>query len=385
MEAANLWCELLARRPPGEAGDSLVLRARVGLGATYAQAGRWTLAHQALREALAQAGQHGCGRLLRWTQARAYWVALSVARLGHRLYAERITPDLDGRRQDQAEAAALCAELAAALGPAWRDLGLAVGGPAAADAPGRAAAADAADAVDMGAAGADTPPSTPLPVRALLLCQRGEWAAAVHGLSRGLAARALPALEREEACYLLSCSLLHLQHPQEALAAFARYSALACQRQQKAAQGLLPRPGPPDTAQKGDAAPVPTPGLSGPRLQQLLDPLRAGAGWPVSVASLAAKAGVSPRVLNDSFRRHLGTTALACLSELRLQAFRAALLGAGPGSPGLAALATAFGYSHVGRLAAQYRLQFGETPAQTRQRAAAAAPARRSNGAAGGD
>lgn len=374
MEAANLWCELLARRTPGEAGDSLVLRARVGLGATYAQAGRWTLAHQALRAALAQAGQHGRGRLLRWTQARAYWVALSVARLGHRLYAERITPDLDGGRQDRAEAAALCAELAAALGPAWRDLSLAVGGPAAADA---------------GDAGADTPPSTPLPVRALLLCQRGEWAAAVHGLTRGLAARALPALEREEACYLLSCSLLNLQRPQEALGAFARYSALACERQQKAAQGLLPRHGPPDNARAGDATPVPvpvpTPGLSGPRLQQLLEPLRAGAGWPVSVASLAAKAGVSPRVLNDSFRRHLGTTALACLSELRLHAFRAALLGAGPSSPGLAALATAFGYSHVGRLAAQYRLQFGETPAQTRQRAAAPAPARPSNGAAGGD
>lgn len=361
IEAANLWHEVLARSGSDGGWDSLVVRAWVGLGATYAQAGRWTLAHEALRAALGQAALCGRGLLQRWTQARAFWVAQSVARLGHPLYADRITPELDGRRQDRAEAATLCAQLANALGPAWRNLNAAFAGSSEPTGPSPAHAT------------ADAPLSTPAPARALLLCRLGQWEAAVRVLEQVSARQASrrPALEREEAWYLLSCSLLHLQRPQEALTAFARYSALACQRQRKSAQGLLPRPGQPAISPQRGAPPASSAGLSGPRLQQLLDPLRSGAGWPVSVASLAAKAGVSPRVLNESFRRHLGTTALAGLGELRLQAFRAGLLDAGRGNAGVAALAAAFGYSHVGRLAAQYRLRFGETPAQTLQRAVA--------------
>jgi AraC-like DNA-binding protein len=361
IEAANLWNELLARSVSDGGCDSLVVRAWVGLGTTYAQAGRWTLAHEALRAALGHAALCGRGLLQRWTQARAYWVALSVARLGHPLYADRITPDLDGRRQDRVEAAALCAQLANALGPAWLQLNATFAGPSEPTGPAPAHVI------------ADVPLSTPLPARALLLCRLGQWEAAVRALEKVSAGRAShrPALEREEAWYLLSCSLLHLQRPQEALTAFARYSALACQRQRKSVQGLLPRPGhlgitPERGAPSGSSA-----GLSGPQLQQLLDPLRSGTGWPVGVASLAAKAGVSPRVLNGSFRRHLGTTALAGLGELRLLAFRAGLLDAGRGKVGVAALAAAFGYSHAGRLAAQYRKRFGETPAQTLERAVA--------------
>jgi AraC-like DNA-binding protein len=90
---------------------------------------------------------------------------------------------------------------------------------------------------------------------------------------------------------------------------------------------------------------------------------------PVKIDTLAAVAGVPARTLEAHFRQYLGTTPLGWLRQVRLAYARQQILQTS-GETSVTDIATASGFSQLGRFSGQYRSVFGELPSQTRQRAA---------------
>lgn len=86
----------------------------------------------------------------------------------------------------------------------------------------------------------------------------------------------------------------------------------------------------------------------------------------VSLADLCQHLGVSARALQAAFRQHTGESPLAFMRNARLDRLRDELRAAAKqGGVQVAALATRYGFLHAGRLAADYRARFGESPSQT--------------------
>jgi len=88
---------------------------------------------------------------------------------------------------------------------------------------------------------------------------------------------------------------------------------------------------------------------------------------PLGTADIAESVGLSVRALQAGFKTHFDTTPMGYVRYARLLRVRQAL------SDGTAQSVTeaAFdcGISHLGRLSADYRAAFGETPSETLQRA----------------
>jgi AraC-like DNA-binding protein len=83
----------------------------------------------------------------------------------------------------------------------------------------------------------------------------------------------------------------------------------------------------------------------------------------ITVADIARAAHVSVRAIQVAFRRHLGTTPMAYLRRVRLDAARAELLKATP-SDGLTvtAVASRWGWARPSRFAADFRAAYGQHP-----------------------
>lgn len=101
--------------------------------------------------------------------------------------------------------------------------------------------------------------------------------------------------------------------------------------------------------------------------------LDANPDQPIRLDTLAAIGGMRPRTLEAQFRRHLGTTPLGWTRRTRLARARQELLAAGSRA-NVTDVAVANGFNELGRFAAQYRAQFGESPSQTLKTARVAAP-----------
>ncbi len=86
----------------------------------------------------------------------------------------------------------------------------------------------------------------------------------------------------------------------------------------------------------------------------------------LSAGSLARRVGVSTRALQTAFREHLGVTPLQYLRQVRLRRVHEDLL-ANKRADGttVSAVASRWGFSHLGRFAKDYRSRYGETPSQT--------------------
>ncbi|WP_434445651.1 helix-turn-helix transcriptional regulator [Lentzea sp. E54] len=82
----------------------------------------------------------------------------------------------------------------------------------------------------------------------------------------------------------------------------------------------------------------------------------------ISAADIARAARVSIRALQLAFRRHLGTTPMAYLRNVRLSCARGDLK-AGNGS--VTAIAARWGYARSSVFAAHYRTAYGVSPSQT--------------------
>jgi AraC-like DNA-binding protein len=86
------------------------------------------------------------------------------------------------------------------------------------------------------------------------------------------------------------------------------------------------------------------------------------AAEPIGVAEIAAAARIGARSLQDAFRRHLDTTPMSYLRQVRLERAHLELQAADPASRTVGDIATRWGFAHHGRFATQYRAQYGRSP-----------------------
>lgn len=85
----------------------------------------------------------------------------------------------------------------------------------------------------------------------------------------------------------------------------------------------------------------------------------------ITVGDVADAAYVSVRTLNRAFHRHLNSTPAAYLRSRRLAGARHDLEAGRPVVTTVTAVATRWGFSDLGRFAAAYRDEYGETPRAT--------------------
>jgi AraC-like DNA-binding protein len=93
----------------------------------------------------------------------------------------------------------------------------------------------------------------------------------------------------------------------------------------------------------------------------------ANARESITVGDLTRVTGVSGRALYEGFRRFKGSSPIACLRAIRMQAVRKELLEGGDCGD-VTHLAARWGFTHLGRFASSYQKIFGEKPSQTLRR-----------------
>jgi AraC-like DNA-binding protein len=100
-------------------------------------------------------------------------------------------------------------------------------------------------------------------------------------------------------------------------------------------------------------------------VKRTLDAMHAEPGYPFTSRELATIAGVGVRVLQESFKQHLGMSPLTYLRRMRLDGVHAELRRADPWQVSVSEVAVRWGFTHLGRFAGAYRERFGECPSQT--------------------
>ncbi|MGW1891356.1 AraC family transcriptional regulator [Streptomyces sp. NPDC002004] len=100
-------------------------------------------------------------------------------------------------------------------------------------------------------------------------------------------------------------------------------------------------------------------------VKRAIDAMRERPEHPFTTAELAAEARVGVRWLQEAFRRYVGVSPMAYLRGLRLDRARSDLRAAGPDERGVGDVAHRWGFTHLGRFAAQYRERHGELPSET--------------------
>jgi len=102
-------------------------------------------------------------------------------------------------------------------------------------------------------------------------------------------------------------------------------------------------------------------------VRRAIDYAEAYLAEPVTIADLAAVAGVPGRTLFQHFREFKGVSPMRYLRNARFERVRRALLQAEP-EEDVTAIAFAWGFTHLGRFAVEYRRRFGERPSDTIRR-----------------
>ena len=101
-------------------------------------------------------------------------------------------------------------------------------------------------------------------------------------------------------------------------------------------------------------------------LRRAVDHIEQHAEAPVELSDLCAAARLSPGARQEAFRRHLGTTPLGHVRSVRLERIHQQLQSADPGDgQTVAAIATHWGITHLGRFAQEYRSRYGSTLSNT--------------------
>jgi AraC-like DNA-binding protein len=103
-------------------------------------------------------------------------------------------------------------------------------------------------------------------------------------------------------------------------------------------------------------------------VRRVVDAMRAFPGKPYTVAELAAVAGVSVRSLQESFRRYVGMPPMTYLRQVRLACVHESLGQADPALHTVTGIAYRYGFAHLGRFAAEYRIRYGVPPHETLRR-----------------
>jgi AraC-like DNA-binding protein len=110
-------------------------------------------------------------------------------------------------------------------------------------------------------------------------------------------------------------------------------------------------------------------GMQGPRrprtVKRTLDAMNSEPWRQFTAKDLAEIAGVGVRVLQESFRQHVGVSPLSYLKRLRLDGVHAELSRSDPWQMNVSEVAYRWGFTHLGRFAGAYRARFGVSPSQT--------------------
>lgn len=101
------------------------------------------------------------------------------------------------------------------------------------------------------------------------------------------------------------------------------------------------------------------------RLRRALDYVHEHARDAIGTPEIAAAAGLSPRGLQQSLRRHLDQTPGELLRGVRLDGARSELVRGDRDETSVADVARAWGFGHLGRFSATYRARFGELPSES--------------------
>ncbi|MGV7216550.1 helix-turn-helix domain-containing protein [Bradyrhizobium sp. UFLA05-112] len=111
-----------------------------------------------------------------------------------------------------------------------------------------------------------------------------------------------------------------------------------------------------------------TPDVTPRHVRQAIEHMRANLHLPLTMVDVAVAVGVSERSLQLGFRRFHDTTPAAFLRRIRLEAVHAELSSPENELP-VYEVALKWGFTHMGRFAAQYRAVFGAYPSETVKRA----------------
>jgi transcriptional regulator GlxA family with amidase domain len=84
----------------------------------------------------------------------------------------------------------------------------------------------------------------------------------------------------------------------------------------------------------------------------------------LSVSDLAAQCGVSVRALQLGFQRHVGTSPMSYLRDVRLRRADAELCAVASPDETVASIAPRWGFTHPERFAAVYEARYGRLPGQ---------------------
>jgi transcriptional regulator GlxA family with amidase domain len=101
-------------------------------------------------------------------------------------------------------------------------------------------------------------------------------------------------------------------------------------------------------------------------VRRAMDYIEQNAGRPLRVTEIAQAAGISPRALQQAFRRHNGTTPTAYARRVRLERVPHDLKAADPHTGDtVAAIATRWGFVNTSRFSTDYHARYGRPPSQT--------------------
>ncbi|WFU72665.1 AraC family transcriptional regulator [Bradyrhizobium sp. CB2312] len=103
-------------------------------------------------------------------------------------------------------------------------------------------------------------------------------------------------------------------------------------------------------------------------VRRAVEYMRANLHLPLTIADIAGNVGISSRLLQSGFRRIHGTTPVAYLRRIRLEAIHDELSRPENLLP-VSEVALKWGFTHMGRFAASYRAAFGLYPSDTARRA----------------
>jgi transcriptional regulator GlxA family with amidase domain len=85
----------------------------------------------------------------------------------------------------------------------------------------------------------------------------------------------------------------------------------------------------------------------------------------ITLSDIAASVNVTPRSVQYTFRRHVGSTPLEYLRCLRLNRAHRELQAADPSVDTVMAIAGRWGFGHAGRFSSMYKRRFGTSPSST--------------------
>jgi transcriptional regulator GlxA family with amidase domain len=110
---------------------------------------------------------------------------------------------------------------------------------------------------------------------------------------------------------------------------------------------------------------VPTTRTQPTALRRATDFIHENAHRDITLSDIAAAVNLTPRSVQYTFRRHMGTTPLEYLRRVRLDRAHRELQAADPRVDTVMAIAGRWGFTHAGRFSSIYKKVFGTPPSET--------------------